>query len=117
MVPGCQTMFLSPKPAQVCLCVLVLVALTYEYVYIVKMWRRPDFGYRVLLSTVVFLSICSEVERELGGEFLAQIPRIITLSIVVLFPVSEEVMFLRRKARARTRTVYVENALFEDSYV
>lgn len=110
-------MFLSPEPAQVCLCVVVVVVLTFEYLYIVKMWSRPDFGYRVLLSTVIFLTVLSEVERVLGGGFLAQIPRIVTLSIAVLFPVSEEVMFLRRKARARTRTVYVENALVEDSYV
>lgn len=107
--------------SQLSLVVLVATVVTMEYAFILKTWRCPFDGYRILLSTVFVVTVFSEVERVYGDGFLAPISRAVVLAISANFLVFEQVMFLKRRARMRERRVYVENfvenALFEDSCV
>lgn len=105
---------LSREVLQLSLIVLVATVVTMEYAFILKTWRRPFDGYRILLSTVLVVTLFSEVERVFGDDFLAPMSRAIVLAISANFVVFEQVMFLKRRAQKRRTRVFVENALFED---
>ena len=107
----------SRQVSQLSLIVLVASVVTIEYAFILKTWRRPFDGYRILLGTVLVVAFFSEVERVFGDGFLAPLTRAVVLAISANFVVFEQVMFLKRRAQKRNRRVYVENALFEDSCV
>lgn len=98
------------------LIILVAVVFTVENVLILKTRRRPEFGYRVLLSTVFLINAGCEFERAFGEGLSEPIPRAVLLVISANFPISEGVMLLRRRADDRKRRVYIENALVEDPY-
>ena len=108
---------LSRQVSQLSLIVLVATVVTMEYAFILKTWRRPFDGYRILLGTVLVVAFFSEVERVFGDSFLAPMSRVVVLAISANFMVFEQVIFFKRRAQQRHRRVFVENALFEDSCV
>lgn len=94
----------------------VVLVLTSEYLYILSRWRRPEFGYRVLLGTLFVFTACSEIERAFGEGLLIHVPRISVHVLAVNFVILEFVMFCRRKAFANKRRVYDEQMLAEDRF-
>ena len=98
----------------ICVVLFVVLVLTSEYLYVVFTWRRPEFGYRVLLGTLFVFTACSEIERAFGEGFLRYIPRISVHVLAVNFVILEFVMFCWRKAFAKKRRVYDEQMLAED---
>lgn len=101
---------------QLSLIVLIATVFTIEYTFILRTWRRPFSGYRILLSTVLVVGVFSELGRIFGDDFLAPMSKTVVLAISGNFIVFEAAMFFKRRARAKKRRVYVENALFEDSF-
>lgn len=110
------TFSLSMVLALICVVVFVTLVLTSEYLYIVSTWRRPDFGYRVLLGSLFVFTVCSEIERLFGLEFLLYVPRTSVAVLAVNFVILELVMLCRRKAFAKKRRVYDEQMLAEDRF-
>lgn len=104
--------------AQRALVVLVATLVTIEYAFILKTWKSPFSGYRILLSTVLVVGIWSEVGRAFADDLLEPVTRAVVLAVSGNFVVFELVMFMKRRARAKMRRVHVdravENALFED---
>lgn len=100
----------------ICVVLFVVLVLTSEYLYVLSTWRRPDFGYRVLLGTLFVFTVCSEIERAFGEGYLVYVPRTSVAVLAANFVVLEFAMFCRRKAFAKKRRVYDEQMLAEDVF-
>lgn len=100
--------------ALICVVLFVVLVITSEYLYVMSIWRRPEFGYRVLLGTLFVFTVCSEVERAFGEGFLLYVPRASVVALAANFVILEGVMLYRRKAFARKMRVYDEQMLVED---
>lgn len=106
----------SRRLALICTIILLALLLTSEYLYILLHWRRPEFGYRILLGTLFVLTTCSEIERAFGEGFLQYVSKTSVRVLAVNFVVLESVMFCKRKAFAKKRRVYDEQMLAEDRF-
>lgn len=105
----------SAQQVNILVSVFVVLVITAEYIYIATMWRYPVVGYRVLLSTITLLALCTEVDMLLGKEYLAHVPRTVIFAITVNFTIFEHVMCCKMKAYKKSRaTVDTEHALVED---
>lgn len=102
--------------ALICVALFVTLVLTSNYLYIVSTWRRPDFGYRLLLGSLFVFTVSSEIERLFGLQFLLYVPRISVAVLAVNFVTFEFVMLCRRKAFAKRMRVYDEQMLAEDRF-
>ena len=91
------------------------VFLSIEYAYIGATWRRPVFGYRMLLGTCFVLTICFEIEKRFGKGYLEYLPRTIVLVVAINFFIFETWMWFRRLKHERKRRIYVEERLVEDA--
>lgn len=100
--------------AQCFLVVLVVMLITLEYAFILKTWTSPFSGYRFLLGTAIVVGMFSELGRAFDEDFLEPVSRAVVLALSANFVVIESAMGFKRRARAKMRRVYVENALFED---
>ncbi len=102
--------------ASMCVVIFVVLVFTIEYLYIVSIWRRPEFGYRVLMATLLVFTTLSEVETAFGEGFLIHVPRASVVALAVDSAILEGVMLCKRRAFARKMRVYDEQMLAEDAF-
>lgn len=106
---------LSQEIVQLVLIILIATVFTIEYAFILKTWRTPLCGYRILMSTIFVVTVFSEVERVVGDGLLAPMPRSLAIAISVNFVIFEVALGFKRRAQAMKRRIFVEHALVEDS--
>lgn len=100
----------------ICVGLFVVLVFTIEYLYVVSIWRRPEFGYRAMMATLFVFTTLSEVETALGEGFLIHVPRASVVALAVNSAILEGVMLGKRRAFARKMRVYDEQMLAEDVF-